>query len=85
MIESDPEPETNVPKISGGSNKMKIAFRYQNLPTDNSSDNFKHIGHFYDLSKNMSFCDIENSDIYYWTGQRIENGTLFRYAHLLYN
>ncbi|KAJ8911957.1 hypothetical protein NQ315_012768 [Exocentrus adspersus] len=74
VIDSDSEPETDVQKISGNSNKMKIAFRYQNLPTDDLSDNFKHIGHFYDLSKNMSICDIENSDICYWTGQRMENG-----------
>ncbi|KAJ8929917.1 hypothetical protein NQ314_017351, partial [Rhamnusium bicolor] len=76
VIESDTEPESKPSKISGDINKMKIAFRYQNLPTtDSSTCNVKHIGHFYDLSKNMSLSDIENSDIYYWTGQRIENGS----------
>lgn len=75
MIDSDStEPDNMVSKTSG-SDKMRIAFRYQNLPTtDNSLDQTKHIGHNYDLSMNMSLSDIENSDISYWTGQRIENG-----------
>ncbi|KAJ8919076.1 hypothetical protein NQ315_012060 [Exocentrus adspersus] len=61
VIDSDSEPETDVQKISGNSNKMKIAFRCQNLPTDDLSDNFKHIGHFYDLSKNILKLKMESS------------------------
>lgn len=78
VIDSDNvEPDNMVSKTSGG-DKMRIAFRYQNLPTsDNSLDQTKYIGHNYDLSKNISLSDIENSDICYWTGQRIENGEQF--------
>ncbi|XP_074040998.1 elongator complex protein 4 isoform X2 [Leptinotarsa decemlineata] len=85
VIESDLEPE-KVSKTTGASDKMQIAFRYQNLPTnmDSSNRNIKHIGHNYDLSKNMSLNDIENSDISYWTGQRIENGTK-TYSNPAYN
>ncbi|KAJ8958241.1 hypothetical protein NQ318_017384 [Aromia moschata] len=76
VIESEPDLESKVSKSSNGSDKMKIAFRYQNLPTsDSSTSTMKHIGHYFDISKNMSFSDIENSDICYWTGQRIENGS----------
>lgn len=77
MIESDPE-QDDPTKEEVISDKMKIAFRYQNLSActiDGSTKN-KHIGHYFDLSKNISFSDIENTDIYYWTGQRIETGTL---------
>lgn len=72
MIESDPEPDGQ-PKGQAVSDKMKIAFRYQNLPT-NSVDysESKHISHHFDLSRNISFSDIENSDIVYWAGQRID-------------
>lgn len=78
MIDSDLD-STEISKISGISDKMKIAFRYQNLPTADSARNqYRHIGHLYDLSKNMSFSDIENSDICYWNGQRIENGKSFK-------
>ncbi|KAG5875843.1 hypothetical protein JTB14_012963 [Gonioctena quinquepunctata] len=84
VIESDLEPD-KVSKTTGASDKMRIAFRYQNLPTTNSSNpNIKHFGHTYDLSKNMSFSDIENSDISYWTGQRIESGTK-NYSNPAYN
>ncbi|CAH1119145.1 unnamed protein product [Phaedon cochleariae] len=83
VIESDLETE-RVSKTRA-SDKMRIAFRYQNLPTtDSSNSNMNNIGHNYDLSKNMSFSDIENSDISYWTGQRIENGTK-TYSNPAYN
>nr|CAI5821460.1 unnamed protein product [Callosobruchus analis]CAI5830559.1 unnamed protein product [Callosobruchus analis] len=92
VIESEPElGDSAVSKTckSPGSNtdKLQIAFRYQNLPSHNSdygSKEIKHIGHTYDLSKNMLFSDIENSDICYWTGQRIENGTK-TYSNPAYN
>ncbi|KAJ8980744.1 hypothetical protein NQ317_011393 [Molorchus minor] len=75
VIENEPETDSKISKTCDGSDKMKIAFRYQNLPTvDSSTSNIKHIGHSFDLSRNMSLNDIENSEIYYWTGQRIENG-----------
>ncbi|CAH1285118.1 unnamed protein product [Diabrotica balteata] len=84
VIDSDLEPE-RVLQSPGISDKMKIAFRYQNLPTrDSARHHVKHIGHIYDLSKNMSFSDIENSDICYWTGQRIENGSR-TYSNPAYN
>ncbi|CAH1111117.1 unnamed protein product [Psylliodes chrysocephalus] len=84
VIDSDLD-STEISKISGISDKMKIAFRYQNLPTADSARNqYRHIGHLYDLSKNMSFSDIENSDICYWNGQRIENGTRL-YSNPAYN
>lgn len=74
MINSDTELDNMVSKTSG-SDKMQIAFRYQNLPiSEDALDQIKHIGHNYDLSKTMTLSDIENSDINYWTGQRIENG-----------
>ncbi|XP_066150945.1 elongator complex protein 4 isoform X1 [Euwallacea fornicatus] len=74
VIESDPEPE-GPPRVQAVTDKMKIAFRYQNLSTSSvNSSGTKHIGHHFDLSRNISFNDIQNSDIYYWTGQRIENG-----------
>jgi len=74
VIESDPEPEEPL-KGQAISDKMKIAFRYQNLSTSMmGASNIKHIGHHFDLTKSISFSDIENSDIYYWTGQRIETG-----------
>lgn len=73
MIEHDSETEHSVSKTIF-SDKMQIAFRYQNLPVDDSVNSSKHIGHYYDLSKSMPLSDIENSDISYWTGQRIESG-----------
>lgn len=74
VIESDPEPDEPL-EGQAVSDKMKIAFRYQNLTSLNKEGtNIKHIGHHFDLSKSISFSDIENSDIYYWTGQRIETG-----------
>lgn len=74
VIESDNAPEKTVSKTPG-SDKMQIAFRYQNLPVrDTTLISNKHIGHYYDLSKSMSLSDIENADISYWTGQRIEHG-----------
>lgn len=74
VIQNDPE-DTNIRKSQENvqNNKMRIAFRYQNLPTADKESN--SIGHNFDLSKSMSLVDIENSDIYYWNGQRIENGT----------
>ncbi|XP_030767581.1 elongator complex protein 4 [Sitophilus oryzae] len=74
VIESDPEPE-NPSKGHEINDKMKIAFRYQNISSAMQSSHIKHIGHHFDLSRTMSFSDLENSDIYYWTGQRIETGT----------
>ncbi|CAH0553131.1 unnamed protein product [Brassicogethes aeneus] len=70
----DSDPESSKPKTSGTSDKMKIAFRYQNIQVSNDSK-LHSLGHYYDLSKNMSLNDIENSDISYWSGQRLENGS----------
>ncbi|XP_056638926.1 elongator complex protein 4 [Diorhabda carinulata] len=84
VIDSDLEPE-KVLKSPGVSDKMKIAFRYQHLPTNNGArQTVKQIGHIYDLSKNISLADIENSDICYWTGQRIEHGSR-TYSNPAYN
>lgn len=84
MIDSDTTEPDSMSNFSG-SDKMRIAFRYQNLPTSNNSlDQNKHIGHNYDLSKNMSLNDIENSDISYWTGQRIENGKYYLKGFIIY-
>ncbi|XP_060524375.1 elongator complex protein 4 [Cylas formicarius] len=74
VIDSDPESE-NPKHGSDANDKMKIAFRYQNLSSLTYESNTKHICHHYDLSKYMSFSDIENCDVYYWSGQRIKNGT----------
>ncbi|KAJ3666336.1 hypothetical protein Zmor_001785 [Zophobas morio] len=81
VIHNDPE-ESTISSDSIQDDKMRIAFRYQNLPT---SDKDSHnIGHYFDLSKTMSLADIENSDICYWNGQRIENGTSM-FANPAYN
>lgn len=71
MIHNDPE-TTNV--CDNQNEKLKIAFRYQNLPTKLEESQKNLMGHFFDLSKNMSFSNIENSDITYWNGQKTENG-----------
>lgn len=72
----DSDPEETVSKTNGTSDKMKIAFRYQNLSASDGSK-INNFGHYYDLSKNMSLNDIENSDISYWSGQRFENGEFY--------
>lgn len=72
VIKSDPEKLTNANQKSDS--KMKIAFRYENLPTHNN-DKIDSIGHFFDLSKTMPIEDVENTDICYWNGMRLENGT----------
>lgn len=76
VIESDPDPDdpSHTTTQNPASDKMKIAFRYQNVPAKPDSSLSSHISHHFDLSKNISFSDIENSDIYYWTGKRIEAG-----------
>jgi elongator complex protein 4 len=72
VIQNDPEESANSNSESSQNNKMKIAFRYQNLPT--SDKEIHSIGHYFDLSKSIRPSDFENADISYWTGQRIENG-----------
>ncbi|KAL1506821.1 hypothetical protein ABEB36_006111 [Hypothenemus hampei] len=73
VIETDPEPD-NINKGPTVSDKMKIAFRYQNLLSNDDLSKTRNIAHHFDLSKNISLGDIENLDINYWTGQRIETG-----------
>ncbi|CAG9765522.1 unnamed protein product [Ceutorhynchus assimilis] len=70
VIENDVESTDN---SIVANDKLRIAFRYENVstkPMDETKN--KAIGHHFDISKNISFSDIENSDIFYWTGQRIE-------------
>lgn len=70
MIHTDLEKSPISKHESLQSEKMKIAFRYQNLPTTQTET--CSLSHNFDLSKSMSE-DIENSDIFYWNGQRKEN------------
>ncbi|ENN74392.1 hypothetical protein YQE_09010, partial [Dendroctonus ponderosae] len=73
VIESDPEPDI---KQEGQAitDKMKIAFRYQNLPTSTAAPRSKHIGHHFDLSRNISFSNVDKSDIDFWTGEKLSTG-----------
>ncbi|EEZ99433.2 elongator complex protein 4 [Tribolium castaneum] len=80
VITNDPE-ECPI-RSETSSEKMKIAFRYQNLPTAEKES--YSIGHNFDLSKSMSLEDIENSDICYWNGQRKETGNSM-FANPAYN
>ncbi|KAF5294669.1 hypothetical protein FQA39_LY02801 [Lamprigera yunnana] len=59
------DPEPDVSNISNDL-KMKIAFRYQNLPT---SERELDIGHYFDLTKSMPRENIERSDVTYWKTQ----------------
>lgn len=54
--------------------KMKIAFRYSNLPTN--EPNVRHeFGHYFDLSSTISKDILAGININYWTyDNRIENG-----------
>ncbi|XP_050298855.1 elongator complex protein 4 [Anthonomus grandis grandis] len=74
VIESDPEKNDEVAQQINSCDKLKIAFRYQNVSKSPESQKMSHFGHHFDLSKSISLSDIENSDIFYWTGQRIEGG-----------
>ncbi|RZB39576.1 PAXNEB domain containing protein [Asbolus verrucosus] len=83
VIHNDPEESTETNTEISQTDKMKIAFRYQNLPTSDKEES-SNLSHYFDLSKSMSLADIENSDICYWNGQRIENGTCM-FANPAYN
>lgn len=52
---------------------MKIAFRYQNLPTS-EKQKIDQFGHFYDLTKVMPRDLIEKSDIVHWKKPSANNG-----------
>lgn len=54
--------------------KMKIAFRYQNLPTATTSRSKTMYGHNFDLEKTVGEDVIRNSDIEYWNPAS-DNGT----------
>lgn len=76
MISSDPEPPE--PQKNKSQDELKIAFRYQNLPT--TEINRQHqFGHYYDLSKNMSEEELKSADIEYWAGSNAVNGELVIY------
>lgn len=69
VISFDPEPDLN--KISNDM-EMKIAFRYQKLPTSDKPKELG-IGHFYDLTRFMPRSTIERSDITNWSKQSSTN------------
>ncbi|XP_045461469.1 putative elongator complex protein 4 [Harmonia axyridis] len=73
VIQFDQEHTETFCKPKPSETKMKIAFRYENLPTQEDEDKHIELGHFYDLTKRMSLTDIENTDIHYWNGYRVEN------------
>lgn len=54
--------------------KMKIAFRYQNLPTATTSRSKTMYGHNFDLEKTVGEDVIQNADIEYWNPAS-DNGT----------
>ncbi|KAK9879287.1 hypothetical protein WA026_004138 [Henosepilachna vigintioctopunctata] len=74
VIQFDEDRSSDFFKVRAPEEKMKIAFRYSNLPTFEDEDRHIRIGHFFDLTKPMPLTDIENADIYYWNGYRVENG-----------
>ncbi|KAL3279232.1 hypothetical protein HHI36_016745 [Cryptolaemus montrouzieri] len=74
VIHFDPDSSFDFAEPKVSDSKMKIAFRYENLPTHDNEDKHINLGHFYDLTKPMPLADIENTDIYYWNGCRVENG-----------
>ncbi|XP_044761251.1 elongator complex protein 4 [Coccinella septempunctata] len=74
VIHFDQENTTSFSEPKSSDTKMKIAFRYEKLPTQEVEDKHITLGHFYDLTKSMPLSDIENTDIYYWNGSRVENG-----------
>lgn len=74
VIQFDQENELSSSESKNSDTKMKIAFRYEKLPTQEEEDKHITLGHYYDLTKSMPVTDIENSDIYYWNGSRVENG-----------
>lgn len=68
--------------------QMKIAWRYQNMKTINSSPNSgQTFGHFYDLTKFMDKDDVDKATIIHWHDTYWHNeGNIFEnasYANLL--
>lgn len=54
---------------------MKIAFRYQNLPTT-EQEATSSFGHYYDLSKHMSEEQIREAKAEIWNKKENVNGSL---------
>lgn len=79
MISTDPE----LVELQKSQTKddLKIAFRYQNLPTAEVGRQHQ-FGHYYDLSKSMPEEQLKSADIEYWTGNDISNGTSHKYYKL---
>lgn len=52
--------------------KMKIAWRYQNIKPGLPSHSRTSFGHYYDLSQTMDSETIKNANISYWDGSRCQ-------------
>ncbi|KAK4883015.1 hypothetical protein RN001_006334 [Aquatica leii] len=84
VISFDPEPDIS---NTSDDTKMKIAFRYQNLPT---GERELDIGHHYDLTRHMPRETLEQADVTHWSrpiydGAAPDTFSNVHYHHLLEN
>lgn len=62
-------------EVNKSVDKMKIAFRYSNLPTSEKPETHQ-FGHYYDLSCKIDSDKIENANISYWDANQVMKGVV---------